>query len=141
MRSTVSRLSLAAALLVAAAPQARAQAAVATPVRPAVRIDGALEPRLLAVYRFNPAPIDGIPAEVTVADSAGQLVAWFRLPGDRVAQPMLAVVVGDDLVLQGETPRGVLTLQLAEANEEPSQIVGRWRLEEREGTLRGRVKR
>jgi hypothetical protein len=134
------RLLATAALLAAAAPPARAQAAaVAVPVYRAVA-PAAVRP--LAVYRFTTSRVAGLPAEVTVADSAGQLVASYRLPGDRADQPMLALIVGDDLVLQAETPRGVLTLQLRQqADAEPTVVTGTWRLEDREGSLRGRILR
>lgn len=144
MRSTSPRFTLLAiaALATVAVRPAGAQAVAAAPVRPAVGHAPAAFPRAVAIYRFTTPRLAGIPTQVTVSDSAGQLVASFRLPGSNSSHPMLALVVGDELVLQGETPRGVLTLQLAGQQEsQPAAVIGRWRLEDQEGELRGRVRR
>ena len=85
----------------------------------------------------------GVPDQVTVADSAGVIVAGLRLHGAREARPMLIDVLGTDLVLQGETPEGVLTLRLyGQGNPaDTGSFAGRWWLGAREGTLRGRATR
>ena len=77
---------------------------------------------------------------MTVADSLGALVASFRLPGEPTARPMLVTVLDTDLVLQGETPSGVLTLQLYRQNDSDTTdaVAGRWWLGDREGELRER---
>jgi len=110
----------------------------ATTVKPAVRT--------VAVYRFAGTRDAGIPAEVTVADSAGRLVASYRLPGARTARPMEVAVLDTDpgdLVLDGETPSGQLTLQLYGQNDPAAagSVAGRWWLGGLQGALRGRVVR
>ena len=56
---------------------------------------------------------------------------------------MTVAILESDLVLQGETPDGVLTMVLDRQNEGGSMRVasGRWMLGTAEGTLRGRVKK
>ena len=148
MRATLSILpTLAAAALAAAASPAGAQrAAVADAARPAVRHvapgrDGAV--RTVATYRLAGSRDAALLAHVTVADSAGVLVAGHRLPGASIAEPMTVTVLGADLVLQGETPSGVLTLQLIDQNgagaAEP--VRGRWSVAGQRGELRGREAR
>jgi hypothetical protein len=83
-----------------------------------------------------------MPTTITVSDSAGQLVANFKLPN--VSQPgaMSVEVMGNDIILQGETPRGLLTLVLYRQNsgDVPSSFVGYWSLgNEEHGELRGRT--
>jgi hypothetical protein len=77
---------------------------------------------------------------VTVADSAGALVANTRLRGETAVRPLTVSVIESDLVLQGETPEGVLTLVLDRqaTGTEPKVTSGRWALGSAEGTLRGR---
>ena len=136
VRTLISPLAAAAVLCAAAAPSAAAQHAA----------QHAAAPRVVAVYRFAPAAVRDLPARVTLADSAGQLVASFHLQGARTARPATLAVIGDDLVLQGETPSGVLTLQLrgqsapqsAEASRAP--VTGSWTLGTSRGELRGRVR-
>jgi hypothetical protein len=140
---------LAAVVLAAAAVRpAAAQQAAATPARPVIRdaavtVSPAL--RTVAIYRFATTSGAGIPAEVTVADSAGRLVASYHLPGARDARPMLAAVIGTeraDLVLEAETPSGLLTLQLYGQDDPTAGAVsGRWWLGVQQGALRGRVVR
>jgi len=102
----------------------------------AVTADPALV-RPVAVYQFVASHDAGIPKEVTVSDSAGVLVATFRLPGAAATRPMMVEVLNNDLVLQGETPWGVLTLVLYQNDQEPvSAVVGRWILGDKEGKLR-----
>ena len=129
-------IALAAATIVAAAPAA-AQDHSAGVVRatPALVVT-----REVATYRFHGSRAAGLPAEVTVADRGGQLVATYRLPGPRSAQHMLLTVIDTDLVLQAETESGVLTLQLYRQNDSTVQgpVTGRWFLGNRSGELRGR---
>jgi hypothetical protein len=146
MRTTLSLLSpLAAAVLSAAAvtPAAAQHAAAPEHARPVVRhaadsVDASLRP--VASYRFAASRPLGLPAQVTVADSAGGLVASYRMPGDRGPRPMLVNVLDTDLVLQGDTPSGVLTLQLYRQNDPGAAgaVFGKWWLGSRQGELRGR---
>ena len=149
MRTTLSlRSSLAAAAFCAvAASPAIAQHATATGyLRPVVNpasatADGAL--RTVAFYRFGTSRELGMPTQVTVADSAGTLVASFRLAGTRASRPMTVDVNDTDLLLQGETPSGVLTLELYQQQDSdaPGAVVGHWWLGKQQGTLRGRTVR
>ena len=125
----------AATLAVAARPLA-AQQVSAQPVPSASRI--------VATYDFGFARrAVAFPSSVTVADSAGTLVAQAAIAGQRREVPMTVTMLETDLVLQGETPDGVLTMVLDQQNEVGSMRVasGRWMLGTAEGTLRGRVKK
>lgn len=125
----------AATLAVATRPIA-AQQASAQPVPSASRI--------VATYDFGFARrAVAFPSSVTVADSAGTLVAQAAITGQRREVPMTVTILESDLVLQGETPDGVLTMVLDRQNEGGSTRVasGRWMLGTAEGTLRGRVKK
>jgi hypothetical protein len=84
-----------------------------------------------------------MPSVVTVADSAGRLVATYRLPKDSTEHPMGVFVYNDDLVIVGETTRGVLEMVFEnQAQHGPgSTITGRWSRGTEEGLLQGRVKR
>jgi hypothetical protein len=84
-----------------------------------------------------------MPAQVTVADSAGALVAAFRLSGNRGAGPMTVDVLSNDLVLTGQTPSGMLTLVLYRQNdpEAAGAFVGSWSLGVHQGELRGQTTR
>jgi hypothetical protein len=135
MRTILPILAAAALGAVAASPVAAQQAAATNLARPIV--PKAPAPRLLATYRVTAERDGAMPAVVTVADSAGALVASYRLPGARDAQPMEVFVMDADLVLQGETPSGLLTLQLAGLNEAEAgrRISGRWWLGRQSGAL------
>lgn len=97
--------------------------------------------RPVALYRFA-TPIEaGLPTQVTIADSAGALVASYRLAGDRAVRPLTVAVLDADLVLQGEAPAGLLTLVLERQNDVPAgAVAGRWALGARQGALRGRTR-
>ncbi len=98
--------------------------------------------RTLATYRFATAHVSGMPFEVTIADSAGTLVGTYRAHGSAAPQPMIVTSTGADLVLQGTTPHGVLTLRLDNQNGgSDSAITGHWWLGNQEGDLTGRVTR
>jgi hypothetical protein len=142
IRSLVSPLAAAVLSAAAVRPAAAQQAVALDQARPVIEYSAVgvkAAPRALASYRFVVARDAGLPAEVTVADSAGTLVASYRLPGDRAARPMVVTAFETDLVLQGESPSGVLTLQLYRANDPTARAVdGTWSLGSRHGTLHGR---
>jgi hypothetical protein len=146
IRSILSPLAATALSVVALCPAA-AQQATADHVRPAVRhtitTPDTVQLRTLAVYRFGASRLAGMPSQVTVADSAGELVATFRRPGAREAVPMVVDVLGTDITLQGATPSGVLTLVLYGQNDPDASdvLIGRWTLGDRQGALRGRAER
>ena len=149
MRSWLTLASplAAVALCAAAARPAAAQRAVPDDARPLALAAGtsdAVVVRPVASYRFAASRRQaGMPDRVTVADSSGVIVARLRLPGAREARPMVVDMLGTDLVLQGETPEGVLTLRLYGQGDpvDTGSFAGRWWLGEREGTLRGRTSR
>ena len=102
--------------------------------------------RVVATYQFG-APryamavsAMAIPAKVTVADSAGTLVARARLRGETTDRPLAVSVIENDLVLQGETSQGVLTVVLDRqaTGTEGKVTSGRWSVGDAQGTLRGR---
>ncbi len=98
--------------------------------------------RTLATYRFASARVTGMPFEVTIADSAGTLVGSYRLRGSATQRPMIVTTTGSDLVLQGATPHGVLTIRLDDQNGgADTAITGHWWLGNQEGDLTGRVTR
>jgi hypothetical protein len=126
----------AAASQVVAAPAA-AQADVRRPDAPTA----AVLVRPAATFRFARHGAVGLPAEVVVADSAGQLVAHYRFDGDCAPRPMAVTVLDTDLVLQAETPSGLLTLRLAGQNAPGSgPVAGRWWLGSANGALRARTR-
>ena len=132
-------------IVFAALAAAALSAAPAAAQRPAagdvVRADApaAAASRVVASYRLN-ARGAGLPAQVTVADSLGRLVASFRAAGSRREQPMTVTVMGTDLVLQGQTTEGVVTLVLGRQNDADSaaRVTGSWSVAERRGALRGK---
>ena len=139
MRTHIARLARAAsaaAILFAAAPLA-AQELSSDVVRSAPL---PVATRQIATYRFAAGQMKGLPAEVTIADRGGQLVATYRMHGARVAQPMMVTVLDSDLILQAETEQGVLTLRLYGQNDAPTGrvVTGRWTLGRESGALRGR---
>jgi hypothetical protein len=146
MRNSLSLLSSLAITTLCAAAMSPAGAQRATApdyVRPVVeRADVTADApflRTLAVYKFTSPRETGMPAEVTLADSTGQLVASFRLPGARNASPMMVDVLDTDLVLQGETPAGLLTLVLYRqaTADVAGSFIGRYTLAGLRGELRG----
>jgi hypothetical protein len=100
----------------------------------------------VAVYRFARRDAAGLPAEVTLADSAGRLVAAYRLAGDAAggaggaARAMAVTAAGTDLVLRADTPAGPLTVRLDGQNDGSAAgpVAGRWWLGEARGLLRAR---
>ena len=121
----------ASAAIVLTASTASAQQGHATPNR---------VQRVVATYSFGaPRATMAFPTIVTVADSAGTLVASARLQGEVREQPLAVSVIENDLVLQGETPHGVLTLVLDKqaTGTEGKVTSGRWVIGNAEGKLRG----
>ena len=137
---------LAAAMLLAATvrPAAAQKAPASERARSEVRhaaVSADAVPRTVAEYVFTTSRRGGLPSLVTIADSAGELVASFRVVGERAVRPMMIVVLDTGLVLQGETPDGLLTLEFYGQNEGVGNFVGRWHLGQDSGPLRGRVAR
>ena len=98
-------------------------------------------PRVVATYSFGAKRRDiAFPSTVIVADSAGTLVATAQLAGESTVIPMTVTVIDDDLVLQGKTTDGVLTLVLdKQANSAQARVTnGRWSVGTAEGKLRAR---
>jgi len=138
MRTILSFVSplAAAAVLAVSVPAAAQQAVVSEHVRPVVKNDTTV--RTVAVYKFSAARQAGMPAEVTVADSAGVLKASFRLPGSDTVRPMIVDVLDAGIVLQGQTPTGVLTLVLYQKEATTgTSVVGMWTLGTQDGELLG----
>ena len=137
-RAGFAVFALAAGATLAAAPAA-AQDMSSGAVRPAPALVASRE---VAVFRFNGTHNDGLPAEVTLIDRGGQLSATYRLPGQRDAQPMMVTMLDTDIILQAETDKGVLTLQLFGQNGAATdgKVTGRWTLGSKSGELRGRTK-
>lgn len=131
MRARPARLAAAALAAALFAPAARAAAQAAPALTP------------VAVFRFSAPRGADLPAEVTVADSAGTLVGRYRLAGARAVRPLAVEVLGDDLILQDETPAGLLTLRLAGQNDPAAApagaALGEWFLGARHGVLARRV--
>lgn len=147
MRTKTSFLSplTAAALCAALVQPAAAQTVASNYVRPVVEKINSDAPvvRTVAIYRFTASRILRLPVTITIADSAGTLVASYRMPNVVQPAPMQVDVMGDDLILQGETTRGLLTLVLSRQNdgETPSKFIGWWSLGDEKGDLRGRASR
>jgi hypothetical protein len=75
-----------------------------------------------------------MPVEITVNEAATGLSATFYKKGDNDAHVMSAAVSGTDLVLQGTTPHGALTIKI---RHHGSRLSGIWQLGEDRGTLEG----
>jgi hypothetical protein len=141
MRTKLSLLSAIALSAVLASP-ADAQAVANNYVRPVVEKTDAPVIRTIAIYKFTASRFLRLPTTITVADSAGQLIANFRLANAPEAGAMSVDVMGNDIILQGETPRGLLTLVLYRANaaDVPTSFIGYWSLgNDEHGELRGRA--
>ena len=142
--STFARLSFAAAALavVGISSPAHAQRAIASNVvRTAVQpvAEDAAILRTVAIYQFEASRTTGMPNQVTLADSLGKLFATFTLPGNRTEQPMMVDVTESDIVLQGQTPAGIVTLMLYQRSDAAlTPLRGKWFLGERQGELLGR---
>jgi hypothetical protein len=138
-RRLLSALAAAVALTAASRPAA-AQRAVASSAVSATPIAARPTARTLATYFVSGTRGDvGLPARVTVADSSGELVAHVQIIGERAPRAMAVTVIENDLVLQAETPRGLLTFVLEKQNDRPTALLrGRWALGIDRGPVRGR---
>jgi hypothetical protein len=145
MSTRIVLAAIAAVALTAARPAAAQRAASAAAAHADLYRTAAAPraaSRVLASYRLAGTRDVALPSQVVVADSAGMLVASYRAPG-RPAQPMSVTVMGTDLVLQGQTASGLLTLVLARQNDADSsaRLAGHWSLDDRRGSLRGQARR
>lgn len=129
-RHILSAIAMAAIMIGASATTAAAQ-------RPSDPARGA---RVVATYRFDMAHRGAFPSIVTVADSAGILVASARMPGESAARPLEVTVLQSDVIVQGETPSGILTLTLSRESQGGARplTTGRWSLGNEVGKLKGR---
>ena len=110
------------------APSTTTQTAIARPA-----------PRVIARYTFDsPSGTGLLPQLVTVADSAGTIVARASLRGLDREVPLTVTTLDADLMLQGMTDNGRLTLVLDRQNEGDGKRVqnGRWTLGRDGGALR-----
>jgi hypothetical protein len=141
-----SSLTLAAFCAAAGSPVAAQQSAVAGNVRATVNAssasaDAAL-PRTVAIYTFGASRSAGLPAQVTVVDSAGTWLANFRMPGATSVHPMVVDAREGDLYLQGDTSVGTLTLVLYPIETDATgAVIGRWSVGSAEGELLRGAKR
>ena len=130
-RPLLAAIASAVTLTIAASPLAAQQGPVA-PERLA---------RVVASYdlRNGPRELD-FPQSVTVADSAGTILARVNVASSARSIPMTVTVIESDLVLQGLTPGGVLTLVLDRQNEggETRLATGSWTLGRTQGLLRAK---
>lgn len=145
MRHT-SFLSSLAVAAVLASPVAAQQSLVSERVRPATDAttpdDRRSPARTLVTYDFS-SSFDGMPSRVTVADSNGTLIASFRPRGAPKDRPMKVAVADRDILLEGETVRGTLTIVLYEQTDTTSAgtLLGTWALGSYQGELRARAVR
>lgn len=127
-------------ILIAASVAAAALAATATPAT-AQQGRAPRAARVVATYDFGPTARGfTFPSAITIADSAGTLVASAKVKGSRTQVPMLVHVIESDLVLEAYMPDGVLTVVLDNqgSGEANTFTHGRWALGKAEGTLRPR---
>lgn len=130
----------AATLLLASVPAAAQELAVASYyARPASATVTAPDAsvRTVAIYRFARSREAGMPSEVTLADSAGTIVASYRLSGTGVVQPMTVEVFAADVLLEAQTPAGPLTIVIYQVGDPDwsSALLGRWMLGDKHGEL------
>jgi hypothetical protein len=100
--------------------------------------------RIVATYDFKLGQRDAaFPRSVTLSDSAGTLVAHALNATTQRAVPLAVTIMQSDLILQGETTDGMLTMILNRANEGGSTYPagGIWTLGDRHGTLAARKQR
>jgi hypothetical protein len=100
--------------------------------------------RTLAVYRLSTTGENHLPAQLSLADSAGVVLASVSFDDGRAPVPMEVTLREADLVVRGDTPAGRLTLWLDGQNENSAPIArltGRWRLGSEQGALLGRTAR
>jgi hypothetical protein len=143
-------------LIAAALCSAAAQPALAQQAATGTASDTADQTtRTAAVYYIGAPRRAGLPRSVTVADSAGSLVATYQPAGNDAPQSMTVSVVDSGTVLQGETATGTLTVLIfpseREAGAAPGRhvqtgtggrrVVGRWSLGARSGRMYSRAPR
>ena len=113
-----------------------AASALTALVAPASAAQTEPSPRVVAVYDIVAPRRVGMPTQVAVTDSAGTLSARFTLRDTPGTRPMLVDFIGGDIVLQGETLVGTLTLVLFQREPQPvGTVIGRWIRGENEGKL------
>ena len=137
----IAALTLAVALVSTARPAAAQAAQAAQPTAHRADVVAAPATRTVAVYRLGAdrRTMPDLPVRVTVADSAGTLIARYRADGAAEERPMAVTVMQTDLVLQAETPAGLLTLLLERQNDATrGELTGRWWLGTDGGVLRAR---
>jgi hypothetical protein len=118
-----------------------AAATTALLANPAAAQTAAPRERVIASYDFsNNSRELSFPRSLTVADSAGKLLARVFMPGGAAAVDMAVTVIESNLVLQGQTRDGLLTLVLDRQNEggEIRLASGSWTLGKTSGELRAR---
>ena len=96
-------------------------------------------PRVIARYTFDsPSGSAALPYLVLVADSAGTIIARASVRDQDQEIPLTVTVLDADLMLQGLTDNGLLTLVLdRQSLGDGSRIAnGRWTLGRDGGTLR-----
>jgi hypothetical protein len=93
--------------------------------------------RVVASYALQSSGDLPFPRQVTVADSAGSLVAQALDASGLRRLPLTVTVLSGDLILQGTTSEGVLTLVLNRGNDGSAALSPRgiWTLGEKQGTL------
>lgn len=132
----------AAAFGIAARPVAAQQLSMASKATIAVAAPTDVQ-RVLATYDFGNRPRSiAFPRMVSVVDSAGTLIAKAAISGDPREIPLTVTIMNSDLVLQGQTADGVLTLVLENQNDAEAKAgtTGKWILGNSRGTLRMHVK-
>ena len=123
-------------------PVAAQQAALAARIVANPPRTPALPVRIVASYELRGAPGNSaFPRQIVIADSAGVILANVDVAGEYRSIPMAVTVIETNLVLQGETRAGLLTLVLDNQNEGGATrlVTGTWTLGRNEGTLRGRT--
>ncbi len=146
MHASIFRFAFAATVATSAvaAPAAAQQPSRAPVVLAASRSmpSSGADVRAVAVYRLLTFHSAGLPSQIVISDSAGRLVASYRLRADARSYPMMLDVSTSGLVLQGETPQGILTLYLYDPST-PSEgrADGHWWLGDQQGDLRGKLLR
>jgi hypothetical protein len=92
--------------------------------------------RVVASYALRSTGDLLFPRQITVADSAGALVAQAVDATGLRRLPLTVTVLSGDLVLQGTTNEGMLTLILNRGNDgSAARARGIWTLGDKQGTL------
>jgi hypothetical protein len=103
---------------------------------------GVVPARIVATYDVRSNTVTPAFARtIVIADSAGVILASINMSGESRTIPMTVTVIETNLVLQGETSDGLLTLVLENQNEGGTTklVNGSWTLGKTTGTLRGRT--